>query len=462
MSKFILIENPGVASPEAFTLLGASNKAGTEAIGQFGSGTKFGVLTLLRKGIYPIVYCGNLCLEFGHEEVTFDGATHQQVFVKISGKDRNSKQVNRTEKLSLVLRYGEIDWKDNVELALREFVSNALDAVQGDASQITVAHCVKAPRAKAGYTRVYVPTDEAGEAFVKNIDKWFLQFSIDGVWRNSSIIVKDAPSPARIYRRGVFVREITHRVSVFDYNLNDLPLDEARVANDYTVKEYAQKALLRVGTAKLVGKLLLAGKDAWESSFDLTGQYDWALPIDAKEAAAKVWKEAEEKLVDEKTIFASETQNTTLAEGKGYKVVRLTESQYQNVLKHGLRTVNSILTTDEREGRRVDKVVNSAAGFAVLHVWNVLQTIDATRGETFPVVKSYTEEISSERRTLGLYKDGTVYINNCLLSGCTVESISSELFAVCLEELAHHITKATDNSRDFQEYFIQTLTKVLR
>ena len=131
MSKFILIENPGVASPSSFTLLGASNKSGTEAIGQFGSGTKFGTLALLRKGIRPIVYCGNLCLEFGTTPVVFDGAEHEQVHVSIKGKDAQGKQVSRKEDLSLVLQYGKIDWADKIELALREFVSNALDATLG-------------------------------------------------------------------------------------------------------------------------------------------------------------------------------------------------------------------------------------------------------------------------------------------------------------------------------------------
>lgn len=163
-------------------------------------------------------------------------------------------------------------------------------------------------------------------------------------------------------------------------------------------------------------------------------------------------------MVDNDTIFASESQDVSLAVGKGYKVVRLNETRYQNVLAKGLRTVNSILTVDEREGRRIDTTTNILAEKAVLHVWNVLVSIGLTRGEKYPAVKSYTEVSVGEKRTLGLYKDNTVFINNCLLS----EDISEELFATCLEELAHYITKSTDNSRDFQEFFINALVKVVR
>lgn len=164
MSQFILIENIGVAAPESFTILGASNKSGTDAIGQFGSGTKFGVLTCLRQSIYPIVYCGNLSLKFGTVPITFDGVEHQQLQVVLRGKDSNNKQINRKDNLSLVLRYGEIDWKTDIKLALREFVSNALDAVGGDASKVRVVVTDDAPRAKAGYTRVYIPATQEGQA----------------------------------------------------------------------------------------------------------------------------------------------------------------------------------------------------------------------------------------------------------------------------------------------------------
>src|SRR6185436_18036193 len=217
-AKYLLIENPGIAPQESFTLLGASNKSGTDAIGQFGSGTKFGVLSLLRDKINPVVFCGNLRIEFRTKQIAFDGAAHEQLQVRFTGKDRDGRQVNRTEDLSVVLGYGKIDWTD-IRLAAREFVSNALDAVNGDASQVRVEITDKEPRAKANTTRVYIPVDDEKLLvdFVENLAQWFLHFS-GKVWRNTAILEKDTPSPARIYRRGVFVREVKHaEKSVFDY-----------------------------------------------------------------------------------------------------------------------------------------------------------------------------------------------------------------------------------------------------
>lgn len=462
-TRYLLIENPGIAAPESFTLLGASNKPGTDAIGQFGSGTKFGVLCLLRDKIYPTVYCGNLKILFSTKQISFDGASHDQLQIRLSGKDRDGRQVNRTEDLSVVLGYGKIDWTD-IRLAAREFVSNALDAVNGDASQVNVKIVDGEPRAKANTTRVYIPLDDTGnlEDFIANLPKWFLHFSSGKVWRNNAILEKDAVSPARIYRRGVFVREVRHASpSIYDYNLNDLPLDEARVANDYTVKSYAGKVVRNTNTPQVLAKIAVA-KDTWETSFDLAGTWEY---LTEKETAERreAWAAAQDIVLGARGVFLGATADESLTVGKGYTPVRVSQEVLEAAEKYGLRTPAKILTADEREGRRVDKVEDTdpRAQKAVLHVWNKLVGINATRGEQYPEVRTYSEDLQGERRTLGLWKDNVVYINKCLLSN-TIFPLSSELFAVCLEELAHHITKATDNSRDFQEYFIQTLTKVLQ
>ena len=50
---------------------------------------------------------------------------------------------------------------------------------------------------------------------------------------------------AVIYRRGVRVREFesSDQESLFDYNLNDLTIDESRKASDWDVKHHCGKAL---------------------------------------------------------------------------------------------------------------------------------------------------------------------------------------------------------------------------
>lgn len=452
--RYLCIENAGVAPVEAFTLLGASNKAGTDAIGQFGSGAKHGPLVLLRNGIPPIICAGLTKIEYSTTPAVFEGTEHEQVVVRLSGKTGNgscSKSINRTEKLSVVVNYGSTDWKSPV-LACREFVSNALDATNAnvDSISLTITDTV---RSKAGYTRVFVPLTEEIEEFFKDIKGWFLHFTPNAVWAKDCIIRKPAPSPAKIYRRGVLVRTV-NKNSLFDYNLNDIKLDEARVADDYSVRYYASIALERSTTPEVIAELLLA-EECWEHSFDLNNAW---LVDSEKEKQSATWTAAQTRALGDDTVLATKTQDASIAERKGYKVKRVPENVYNAAVKAGVRTVNKVLTTDEREGRKIDEITNDLAIAAVGVVWAKLQEAGHTRGEIIPKVFSFTSELQSESKVFGFYRDGGVYINNCLLSA---GGISRELFATVLEEIAHYVTKATDNSRDFQDYFIQIAVTAL-
>lgn len=64
----------------------------------------------------------------------------------------------------------------------------------------------------------------------------------------------------------------------------------------------------------------------------------------------------------------------------------------------------------------------------------------------------------------GYYRDGVVFINSDLAPEgvADVGQLSNRLLKVALEELAHFVTGATDNSRDFQDYLLELAVKVSR
>ena len=124
---FLLVQNPGVAPVEGFTLLGVSTTrdcgvAGT--IGQFGSGAKHAINTLLRAGLKLLIYCGKTRLEFATREETIrDGLVTKsikRVICKLGGTS------SKTLDMGWCLDFGAIDWTD-LSMALREFVANAID-----------------------------------------------------------------------------------------------------------------------------------------------------------------------------------------------------------------------------------------------------------------------------------------------------------------------------------------------
>jgi hypothetical protein len=113
MPAFLKIENPGVAPSESFTLLGASTKRGDDngqTIGRFGSGNKHGVAVLLRHKLAPVVFAGNLKMEFGTRPQSVGNNEFARVMVKYGGKDNDGKSRSANEDLGFVLEYGAADW----------------------------------------------------------------------------------------------------------------------------------------------------------------------------------------------------------------------------------------------------------------------------------------------------------------------------------------------------------------
>ena len=189
-------------------------------------------------------------------------AAYNRVVVKHGGTDENGTSVTYTEELSQTDEYGILDW-NCLGMAFREFASNAIDAaiaVNHDGNTKYPWDGVKVElvpeekvRAKRGWTRVFVPADnEEVIRFFANLGKWFLHFS-EPEAITGTILTKKSRNldpnchTAVIYRRGVRVREIEQYASesLFDYNLNDLRVDESRNVDDYQCRNAAARAMAK-------------------------------------------------------------------------------------------------------------------------------------------------------------------------------------------------------------------------
>ena len=289
---YLKIENPGVCPPEGFTLFGATTKRRTSnplVIGTFGSGNKHATCLLLRGGYNPTIFCGSLGMNFGTRARRIVGVSNtvesRQVIVRYRGKDAEGRSRTSEEELSVTLDYGTADWP-SVSLALREYVSNALDACFEQGMNVEQARkAVKVEvvdeaqvRAKADHTRVFVPLVPDVQRFFDDLGKWFLHFSSPELVQTAILPkggrnVTEGKQVAVIYRRGVFVREFlsTEQPSLFDYNLCDLKLNESRTASDWDVKHHAGQAIAGADKQTLA-RVFRAMRDTsanwWELSFD--------------------------------------------------------------------------------------------------------------------------------------------------------------------------------------------------
>jgi len=483
MPAYLKIENIGVCPPEGFTVLGVSLADTTDqqgVIGQFGSGNKHGVGVCLRNEVAPVVFCGSLRLEFFTKPQTVSDSQASKKFARVcvryggidptTGVSRSS-----TEDLGFVLDYGKQDWNE-VALALREFVSNSIDRSirehgNWDSVKIEIVDESRV-RAKSGHTRVFLPLTPDVLDFYNNIDRWFLHFA-EPASLNKAILPKanrnlSDRKAAVIYRRGVRVREFesSDTESLFDYNLNDLTIDEARKASDWDVRHHCGRALASADKQVLLilfDHLLNSSRPAWELSFDTYSlEPCYGDTAEVLQRRASVWQEAFVQIAGDTAVLSGEDSVKQL-EGKGYQPVKAPEGFVKAAARYGVQTPAKVLSADELCGRQITDPTDSAQA-AVDFVWNVIKQHGLDNGKSKPPVRCFSSILDGGVMLNGYYRDGVVFINGDLAPAgvADVDQLSNRLLKVALEECSHFTTGATDNSRDFQDYLLELAVKVSR
>lgn len=402
----------------------------------------------------------------------------ERVVVKYGGVDPvTGSSRSTTEDLGFVLDFGRLDW-DDVAMALREFVSNAIDRSireRGDWSGVTVEVVTEAQvRAKAGHTRVFVPLTPEVLRFQNDLAKWFLHFSEPGSLAKSILPKANRNLGDRraavIYRRGVRVREFesSDTESLFDYNLDALKIDESRRASDWDVRHHARRPLAgadKKTLAILFDRLLNSAKPAWEFGFDLYSlQPGHGEGVEDVARRRKNWSEAFEQVAGGDAVLTGKGSVAQL-ERKGFTAVVAPENLVSAASIYGVQTPAKVLSGDELVGREVAEATPDAQA-AVDLVWDRLEGIGLTNGKAKPPVRSFTSILDGGTMLNGFYRDGVVYLHRDLGgSGSVVggrQALSDRLVKVALEELSHFVTGSTDNSRDFQDYLLEVAVKLAR
>lgn len=496
---FLMIQNPGVAPSEAFTLLGASTKrnhANSNMIGKFGTGNKQAIGVCLRNDLVPVVYAGNLRMEFSTRQQTVKNTTFNRVVVKFSGKDIDGSSRTSTEDLGYVLEHGSDDWQ-GIELGLREFVSNAIDQAieegenaflakfasdrpdfdMNDAESIQSAKDALTTyrqtakdyknvemaivdeskvRAKSGYTRVFIPVNGDVFSFFENIDKWFLHFKHDELLTQAILPKADrnlgSSKTAVIYRRGVRVREvqINPANSLFDYNLEDLKLDESRKCDDHYVAYSVASAWGKnasVDNVAVLFQTVMNQSNVWELGLDFGFGMDWG-----NTQTKKVWAEAWSRVAGDDYVICGQGAGE-MARRKGYKTLEVADKFLRGAELCGIPTPATKLTKDQQEGLEIFDSTPTAE-MVVDFAWGICERESMLNGKAKPSVKTFRKIMSGGSQSLGFYRDNTVFLNLDLVDSQAEswKSVPNQTLVTAFEEVAHHITGATDNSRDFQDF----------
>lgn len=475
-AQYLKIQNPGVAPLEGYTILGVSttrNSGIKGTIGQFGSGSKHAVGLLLRNNIKPIVFLGKLRLDFDVEEkVVNDGITQRdygQVVVRLSGQ-HEGRMIKRTENLGFSLDFGSYDW-NNVNMAIREFVSNAIDRTireEGDFQEAKKNNRLSVElddsvRAKDGYTRIFVPATKEVISFFSELGWRFLHFG-EPEKLNQKLLPKkrrginpfsqnNEIDTATIYKNGVFVRKVRSAVpSLFDYNFSDeLSLDECRNVNDSTVTEAVGSFVknAEVPQIKLLMEASLERKDVWEltsvPSYYIRPYYESG---ERKQKICEKWQEAYRMVAAD--CVAVPHNNPHIAdyvEKKGHKTAVFNKELVEIFQAYEIKTAENILNSLEKSGYE-ECAIPFSAFQASQKLWKIMHELGMTANKEFPAQKCFVKNMDGGSLVKGKYEDGAVYVNKVIADG----GVTTDLLATLIEEHVHHITQAKDGSRDLQDF----------
>lgn len=456
---YLLIQNQGVAPIEAFTLLGDSGTRGSSTsglIGQFGSGNKHAINLLLRKGIKFYIYLGKTRLEFFHTTAHVKDA-NGDVRQTFPVKCRLSGGRNKTIDCGWTLGFGELDWRDT-SMAIREFVSNAIDQskIIGEDEPFVVMEPKR--RAKDGYTRVFIDDSNPDvPEFYRDLGKHFLHFSTDPSQVKDQFLRKspDCMGP-RIYREGVFVRELSATCqAAYDYNFEacKIDIDECRNSSEYSLRAAIGMALNKADqdTIAALFSKLSDGK-VYEGGLD-----EYYLSYNQGETQQGNWQEGWKQFAGE-AVAATHCDDANpvheYARGKGYKVAEIHSDAFAAVAgSMGIKTVVSVLGDNAAKGK-IECQPTQAAIEAVDTVWAWVEAVEMTAGKPKPGVCGFKQLMDAEGETLGYYTLGgdCVFIREDVGGGL--------LLKTALEEVGHYVTGATDCSRDFQQYFIDMIVEL--
>ncbi len=446
--SYLLIQNPGISPPACYTLLGLSTSrdvAGT--IGQFGSGAKHAINVLLRNKLQIIIYCGTEKLVFTTRQDTVnDGLTNTPVDrVLCNGVD-----------MGWCLGFGAIDWTETA-MALREFVSNALDRSFRESGK-PVVKIIETVRAKAGHTRVFVELNADVQQFYGELPKRFLHFSgvpLQTLMPKANRNLKSlAPM---IYKHGVLVREVseTDAPSLYDYNFEkNLRLDESRNASEWEIRYETARAFQTATVQQLVPifKSLLADEDTYEASL-ASDQLapSWGLTDEQK----TTWQEAWEVAAGPNAVLcdALYPQNAAFVARKGYVPKTTRAASWVSAARRcGIKTASDVLDEHETNGK-VTLPATAAAIEATATAWGWFKKLGLA-SKAKPEVACFRDTMKGESTCFGYRAGDTVYYNESIATG-----MNKFLLQVAVEEVAHYLTDATDMSRDFQSFLIQAFVE---
>lgn len=418
--KYLIVSNMGEIPLWGMTHIGISlARDQADKIGQFGSGAKHGILVALRAGLEIKIFSG--MTEIIPKFQPVEGAEeHEELVFFINGVARHT---------SMTKGFGDIDWKNDVQLALREFFSNAIDQGETPEGCYSVS---EDPKPIEGMTQVILEFTGDVQNFINNLSEWYVSQPPNSAFRPTT------SNNGLCYLKGVKIGQIAEDC-MFNYNFSDIELNESRQVSESNLRYAATRQLtLNVKTLEKIFRSfhIKSFETVGINSYNVTSR----LGADNLKTAWKVVHgDAVPVLQADVEFFAKKKIPYVLVTSPWYEV--LNESHLQ------LGYIKADQTFEQKHNfapatKRMHEQLDRA--------WNILSECSLTDGKSKPEVGAFTQIMSEGRLTMGMMHKGKVYFNLDEEPG----------LITALEELTHYVTEAGDETRDFQDFTLRLASKL--
>lgn len=415
--KYLKIENDGLLDFRLVALMGGTTKSKDKfKIGQFGTGLKYTLSFLFRNNLDFKIFIGNEPVNIGIEKEEIASETFEIICIN-------------NQRTSITTKMGE-DW--TAWMIVRELWCNALD--EGGAKW-EVTDEIKSEPTK---TVFYIQMDSQIAKVIEDWDKYFIH-NLSPISETESYKLYPASDHLCVYKQGVLIYENDKQKGVFRYDISSADINEMREYRGCLPAEIA-RAMATANESAITLFLENVTDDHYEGNMDWewyqtyndnwktvigTGKVIYQKVLD--DLLAKDVKMPEERLiVIPRNLYKSLTTKflgigAVYVAGKVGNFYEQFSEECENRIKQGL-------------------VILESCGY-VFHAELVFKY-------GFFEDKTIQAQIN--------LKEKTVYISKSM--------IQQPLFvvvAMLIEENEHFATGMSDETRSFQQHFINLYTRAM-
>jgi len=416
--KYLKIQNNGLLDIRLVALMGGTTKSNNDyKIGQFGTGLKYTLSFLFRNNLSFKIFVGKEEVNISTEKELICGEIFE--IICING--------NRT---SITTKMGE-DW--SAWMIVRELWCNALD--EGGAKRELVEGNLEG---EEGTTTFFIQQDIQIKSVLKDWSKYFIH-DAEVISQNGNYKLYPAGNRLCIYKQGVLIYEHPDDKGLFSYDIANANINELRQFTE-TASMHIAYALGSANETAVSYLLNNITEDCFEGKMD----FDWY------RSYGETWK----NVIGNAKIIYPEVLKEIEARGNhpDRSSLIVIPKRLHSFLSKQFDNISAVYVASKTGGfvENFDEEIEN-------RIKQGLTILEACNYNMHPDLK-FLYGYFEDRRTLAnvSLKEKIIRVSMAM-----VQKPLSDIVAMLIEENEHFNTGMDDNTREFQQHFINLYTRTL-